>query len=98
MYIGNKRQKFYISADLVRFLPNGKKENNKYIEKILKSLSLWEKRNSSILTLSGGMKRRVLIAKALAHETKIIFIDEHTAGVDVELRQEMGEVVKQLRI
>ena len=75
----------------------GKKENNKYIEKILKSLSLWEKRNSSILTLSGGMKRRVLIAKALAHEPKIIFLDEPTAGVDVELRQEMWEVVKQLR-
>ena len=63
----------------------------------MKSLSLWEKRNSSILTLSGGMKRRVLIAKALAHEPKIIFLDEPTAGVDVELRQEMWEVVKQLR-
>jgi ABC-2 type transport system ATP-binding protein len=75
----------------------GKKEDSKYIEKILKSLSLWDKRNSSILTLSGGMKRRVLIAKALAHEPKIIFLDEPTAGVDVELRQEMWEVVKQLR-
>ena len=75
----------------------GKKKNDQYITKILKSLSLWEKRGSSILKLSGGMKRRVLIAKALAHEPKIIFLDEPTAGVDVELRQDMWEVVKQLR-
>ena len=75
----------------------GKKKNDQYITKILKSLSLWDKRDSSILKLSGGMKRRVLIAKALAHEPKIIFLDEPTAGVDVELRQDMWEVVKQLR-
>ena len=75
----------------------GKKKNDQYIKKILKSLSLWDKRDSSILKLSGGMKRRVLIAKALAHEPKIIFLDEPTAGVDVELRQDMWEVVKQLR-
>ncbi len=75
----------------------GKKKNDQYIERILKSLSLWDKRDSSILKLSGGMKRRVLIAKALAHEPKIIFLDEPTAGVDVELRQDMWEVVKQLR-
>ncbi|HJL92629.1 MAG TPA: ABC transporter ATP-binding protein, partial [Woeseiaceae bacterium] len=66
-------------------------------EKVLRSLSLWDKKNSSILTLSGGMKRRVLIAKALAHEPEIIFLDEPTAGVDVELRQDMWGVVRQLR-
>ena len=75
----------------------GKKKNDQYIKKILKSLSLWDKRDSSILKLSGGMKRRVLIAKALAHEPKIIFLDEPTAGVDVELRQDMWQVVKQLK-
>ena len=75
----------------------GKQENAAYIEKVLRSLSLWEKKDNTILTLSGGMKRRVLIAKALAHEPKIIFLDEPTAGVDVELRQDMWEVVKQLK-
>ena len=75
----------------------GKQEDAVYIEKVLRSLSLWEKKDNTILTLSGGMKRRVLIAKALAHEPKIIFLDEPTAGVDVELRQDMWEVVKQLK-
>ena len=75
----------------------GKQEDAAYIEKVLRSLSLWEKKDNTILTLSGGMKRRVLIAKALAHEPKIIFLDEPTAGVDVELRQDMWEVVKQLK-
>ena len=75
----------------------GKKQDTLYVEKILKALSLWEKKDNTILTLSGGMKRRVLIAKALAHEPKIIFLDEPTAGVDVELRQDMWEVVRQLK-
>ncbi len=75
----------------------GKDSNDLYLEKVLRSLSLWDKKNSSILTLSGGMKRRVLIAKALAHEPEIIFLDEPTAGVDVELRQDMWGVVRQLR-
>jgi len=75
----------------------GKQEDAAYIEKVLRSLSLWEKKDNTILTLSGGMKRRVLIAKALAHEPKIIFLDAPTAGVDVELRQDMWEVVKQLK-
>lgn len=75
----------------------GKQEDAAYIEKVLKSLSLWDKKDNTILTLSGGMKRRVLIAKALAHEPKIIFLDEPTAGVDVELRQDMWGVVKQLK-
>src|SRR5690606_24523470 len=63
----------------------------------LKSLSLWDKKDSRIMTLSGGMKRRVLIAKALAHEPEILFLDEPTAGVDVELRKDMWEVVRGLR-
>lgn len=75
----------------------GKPADPAYIEKVLRSVSLWEKRNSVIMTLSGGMKRRVLIAKALAHEPKILFLDEPTAGVDVELRQSMWEVVRGLR-
>jgi len=75
----------------------GKPKNPAYVEKILKSLSLWEKRNDKIMTLSGGMKRRVLIAKALAHEPKILFLDEPTAGVDVELRKDMWQVVRDLR-
>ena len=66
------------------------------IEEILRSLSLWDKRNDRIMTLSGGMKRRVLIAKALCHEPRVLFLDEPTAGVDVELRKEMWEVVRQL--
>jgi ABC-2 type transport system ATP-binding protein len=68
-----------------------------HIEKVLDSLSLWDKRNAPIMSLSGGMKRRVLIAKALAHEPRILFLDEPTAGVDVELRQDMWSVVESLR-
>jgi ABC-2 type transport system ATP-binding protein len=67
------------------------------VEKVLRELSLWEKRDSKIITLSGGMKRRVLIAKALAHEPRILFLDEPTAGVDVELRQDMWQIVRALR-
>jgi ABC-2 type transport system ATP-binding protein len=68
-----------------------------YLEKVLRDLSLWDKREAKILTLSGGMKRRVLIAKALAHEPTILFLDEPTAGVDVELRRDMWEMVRGLR-
>jgi len=75
----------------------GKKPNPDYIEKILKQLSLWEKKDFNLRQLSGGMKRRVLIAKALSHEPQILFLDEPTAGVDVELRKEMWKVVKSLR-
>ncbi|MGJ7461468.1 ABC transporter ATP-binding protein [Halomonas sp. MA07-2] len=75
----------------------GKGKNPAHIEKVLRSLSLWDKRNNRLITLSGGMKRRVLIAKALAHEPEILFLDEPTAGVDVELRRDMWEVVRQLR-
>src|ERR1700685_3602881 len=75
----------------------GKPPNPGYIEKVLKQLSLWDKRESRIMTLSGGMKRRVLIAKALAHEPQILFLDEPTAGVDVELRKEMWQLVRELR-
>ena len=75
----------------------GKAPNPSLIEKILKDLSLWDKRNSRINELSGGMKRRVLIAKALSHEPSVLFLDEPSAGVDVELRQEMWEVIKDLR-
>lgn len=75
----------------------GKAPNPDHIEKVLKSLALWDKRNNRLMTLSGGMKRRVLIAKALSHEPRILFLDEPTAGVDVELRREMWEVVRQLR-
>ena len=75
----------------------GKSPNQKHIEKILKDLSLWEKKDDKLRQLSGGMKRRVLIAKALSHEPKILFLDEPTAGVDVELRKEMWEVVDSLR-
>ena len=75
----------------------GKPPNPKYIEKILKDLSLWDKKDSRINELSGGMKRRVLIAKALSHEPSILFLDEPTAGVDVELRQDMWKVVESLR-
>ncbi|WP_425990322.1 ABC transporter ATP-binding protein [Afipia sp. DC4300-2b1] len=75
----------------------GKPSNPAHIEKVLKELSLWDKRKSQIITLSGGMKRRVMIAKALAHEPQILFLDEPTAGVDVELRKAMWEVVRGLR-
>ena len=74
-----------------------KKADSAYLEQLLKSLSLWDKRNSEILSLSGGMKRRVLIGKALAHEPKILFLDEPTAGVDVELRKDMWALVRRLR-
>jgi len=74
-----------------------KPKNPAYLEKVLKDLSLWDKRHSKIVTLSGGMKRRVLIAKALAHEPQILFLDEPTAGVDVELRKDMWQVVRDLR-
>ena len=75
----------------------GKAPNQTYIEKILCDLSLWDKRNDRIMTLSGGMKRRVMIAKALSHEPQILFLDEPSAGVDVELRHDMWEMVRGLR-
>jgi ABC-2 type transport system ATP-binding protein len=75
----------------------GKPANPAVIEKVLKELSLWDKRDSRIMTLSGGMKRRVLIAKALAHEPQILFLDEPSAGVDVELRKDMWQLVRELR-
>jgi ABC-2 type transport system ATP-binding protein len=75
----------------------GKPKDPAYIESILKSLSLWDKKDSKILTLSGGMKRRVMIAKALSHEPRILFLDEPTAGVDVALRKDMWQVVRDLR-
>ena len=75
----------------------GKPPNPAYLEKVLRDLSLWDKRNAKIMTLSGGMKRRVLIAKALSHEPKILFLDEPSAGVDVELRHDMWQMVRQLR-
>ena len=75
----------------------GKPKNPDHIEKVLKDLSLWEKKDAKIVTLSGGMKRRVMIAKALSHEPQILFLDEPTAGVDVELRKGMWEVVRTLQ-
>ena len=75
----------------------GKPRSPAYIEKVLKELSLFDKKDSQIITLSGGMKRRVLIAKALSHEPRILFLDEPTAGVDVELRKDMWDVVRALR-
>ena len=75
----------------------GKPPNPKYLEKVLRDLSLWDKKDSKIMTLSGGMKRRVLIAKALSHEPTILFLDEPTAGVDVELRRDMWQMVRNLR-
>ncbi len=74
----------------------GKKANPAYIEQLLKDLSLWDKRSSELRELSGGMKRRVLIAKALSHEPRILFLDEPTAGVDVELRQDMWKLVRRM--
>jgi ABC-2 type transport system ATP-binding protein len=75
----------------------GKKKNPAFVEKVLRDLSLWDKKDSRIMTLSGGMKRRVLIAKALVHEPRILFLDEPTAGVDVELRKDMWATVRELR-
>lgn len=75
----------------------GKAPNNEHVEKIIKELSLWDKKDNRLMTLSGGMKRRVMIAKALSHEPKVLFLDEPTAGVDVSLRQDMWENVKKLR-
>ena len=75
----------------------GRPPNPEHIEKVLRSLSLWDKKGARIIDLSGGMKRRVLIAKALAHEPDLLFLDEPTAGVDVELRQDMWNVVRELR-
>lgn len=75
----------------------GKPRSDTHIERVLKSLSLWDKKDSKLITLSGGMKRRVMIAKALAHEPRILFLDEPTAGVDVSLRKDMWALVRQLR-
>jgi len=75
----------------------GKPPNPEYLEELLKSLSLWDKKDQKIMTLSGGMKRRVLIAKALSHEPSVLFLDEPTAGVDVELRKDMWNIVKNLQ-
>ncbi len=75
----------------------GKKRDDAKIEQILRRLSLWDKRNSAVKELSGGMKRRVLIAKALSHDPRVLFLDEPTAGVDVELRRDMWEIVEELR-
>ena len=75
----------------------GKPPNPAYVEKVLRDLSLWDRKDSRIMTLSGGMKRRLLIAKALSHEPQILFLDEPTAGVDVELRRDMWEMVRRLR-
>ena len=85
--------------DTVRFSRGlfGKAPDAQHLEKVLRDLSLWDKRDDRIMTLSGGMKRRVLIAKALAHEPEILFLDEPTAGVDVELRRDMWELVRKLR-
>jgi ABC-2 type transport system ATP-binding protein len=90
---------FEAVIDTVKFSRGlfGKPPNPAYIEKILRDLSLWDKRNDKIMTLSGGMKRRVMIAKALSHEPRILFLDEPTAGVDVELRRDMWEMVRKLR-
>ena len=75
----------------------GKPKNHQYIENLLKELSLWDKKDNKLRELSGGMKRRVLIAKALSHEPKVLFLDEPTASVDVELRKDMWEIVKRLK-
>jgi ABC-2 type transport system ATP-binding protein len=75
----------------------GRPPDPAHIERVLKSLSLWEKKDNKIMTLSGGMKRRVLIAKALSHEPRLLFLDEPTAGVDVELRRDMWQLVRELR-
>ncbi|CAN0582780.1 unnamed protein product, partial [Ectocarpus sp. 12 AP-2014] len=86
-------------ADTVAFTRGlfGKKRDDARVEEILRDLSLWEKRDERLYALSGGMKRRVLIAKALSHEPRVLFLDEPTAGVDVELRRDMWEIVEKLR-
>ncbi len=90
---------FETVLDTVRFSRGlfGKPRNDAHVEKVLRDLSLWDKRDAKIMTLSGGMKRRVMIAKALSHEPSILFLDEPTAGVDVELRRDMWEMVRGLR-
>lgn len=90
---------FETVLDTVKFSRGlfGKPPNPAHIEKILRDLSLWDKKDSKIMALSGGMKRRVMIAKALSHEPSILFLDEPTAGVDVELRRDMWEMVRSLR-
>lgn len=102
--IGLVPQELVISAfetvlDTVNFSRGmfGKKPDDDYIEHLLRDLSLWEKRNNMLMTLSGGMKRRVLIAKALSHQPRILFLDEPTAGVDVSLRKEMWNLVQNLK-
>lgn len=90
---------FETVLDTVRFSRGlfGKARNDIYIEKLLRDLSLWDKRDAKIIELSGGMKRRVMIAKALSHEPRVLFLDEPTAGVDVELRKDMWNMVRHLR-
>lgn len=102
--IGLVPQELYTDAfekviDTVRFSRGlfGKARDDAAIERILRSLSLWDKRDAKIMELSGGMKRRVMIAKALSHEPSILFLDEPTAGVDVELRRDMWDLVRELR-
>lgn len=92
-------QPFEKVIDVVRYSRNlfGCKNDDKYIEDILKRLLLWEKKDKRIVELSGGMKRRVIIAKALSHEPKILFLDEPTAGVDVDLRIDMWKLIKEIR-
>jgi ABC-2 type transport system ATP-binding protein len=75
----------------------GKRANPAHIEKVLRDLSLWDKKDNKVMTLSGGMKRRMLIAKALSHEPRVLFLDEPTAGVDVNLRQDMWKLVRRLQ-
>jgi len=83
--------------DIIRDYRAAREKISQHIEKVLRELSLWDKRSSKIMTLSGGMKRRVLIAKALSHEPQILFLDEPTAGVDVDLRRDMWQMVRSLR-
>ncbi|HET6588221.1 MAG TPA: ABC transporter ATP-binding protein [Oleiagrimonas sp.] len=94
-----KTDAFETVWDTVRFSRGlfGKGPDNAYIEQLLKDLSLWDKRDNKILMLSGGMKRRVMIAKALSHQPEVLFLDEPTAGVDVELRRDMWRMVRRLR-